>query len=75
MAKMGKCQTCHYWTHVLTFAQPSPDDTGRCRRYPPVPYPDPEDNRIVVVWPETPGWDGCGEWQENQPTSRLARHE
>jgi hypothetical protein len=53
----GRCETCRWWE------EEHEDTGGHCRRKPPVPVRNKEDD-IWTVWPMTQrnGW--CGEWYQ-----------
>jgi hypothetical protein len=46
-----KCETCTYWYDL------NEDNRGQCRRSPPLLQ------EFKTLWPETKGFDWCGEWR------------
>jgi hypothetical protein len=60
------CSSCVYWVAEHTAKPPS---IGRCHRYPPGIYVNPQTGTVVQKFPSTEYHHWCGEW--NADESRL----
>lgn len=60
MPEQSQCSSCAYWER-LPAEREMEDDTGLCRRYPPVVLLDGSDP--FTIWPLTDDVDLCGEFR------------
>jgi len=54
---VNRCVSCRFFWPATN----RDDDTGVCRRYPPVPLSATNDEDVVIAWPIVAADDFCGE--------------
>jgi hypothetical protein len=73
--ELRQCGNCEFWKPFPPADQenPSEDDHGHCRRYPPYPIVDLKEPVSADTMGESAGWwmfpmtdrcDWCGEWRQ-----------
>lgn len=63
---VNRCKTCVFWNEVSVL-RGGQKGTGECRRFPPTPYPMPNQGGVMImnVYPNTnENEKACGEYKE-----------